>query len=55
MVEIRRYADATDRSLVIAPWRDVFGYETAQDEPNVAIEKKPGEVLHENVPTRREV
>jgi ribosomal protein S18 acetylase RimI-like enzyme len=42
MVEIRRYVDATDRSQVIALWRDVFGYETAHNEPSIAIEKKSG-------------
>ena len=42
MAVIRRYADATDRSQVIALWRDVFGYETAHNEPSLAIEKKLG-------------
>jgi ribosomal protein S18 acetylase RimI-like enzyme len=42
MAVIRRYADATDRPQVIALWRDVFGYETAHNEPSLAIEKKLG-------------
>ncbi len=42
MAVIRRYADATDRSQVIALWRDVFGYETAHNEPSLAIDKKLG-------------
>jgi ribosomal protein S18 acetylase RimI-like enzyme len=42
MTEIRRYADATDRAQVIALWRDVFGYETAHNDPTLAIEKKLG-------------
>ncbi len=42
MPAIRMYADRTDRSQVMALWRDVFGYETAHNEPSVAIEKKLG-------------
>jgi ribosomal protein S18 acetylase RimI-like enzyme len=42
MSVIRKYVDATDRSDVIALWRDAFGYETAHNEPSLAIEKKLG-------------
>ena len=37
---IRQYADATDRIQVVQLWRRVFGYETAHNEPNLAISKK---------------
>ena len=40
MTNLREYSDATDRTRVIALWRDVFGYETAHNEPSLAIEKK---------------
>jgi ribosomal protein S18 acetylase RimI-like enzyme len=43
MTVVRKYFDATDRSQVIALWCDVFGYETAHNEPSLAIEKKLGE------------
>jgi ribosomal protein S18 acetylase RimI-like enzyme len=42
MSVIRKYVDSTDRSEVIALWRDAFGYETAHNEPSLAIEKKLG-------------
>ena len=40
MPTIRQYADATDRVQVVELWRKVFGYETAHNEPNLAISKK---------------
>lgn len=40
MHTIRQYEDTTDRAQVIALWRNVFGYETAHNEPNLAISKK---------------
>ena len=40
MHTIRQYKDTTDRTQVIALWRNVFGYETAHNEPNLAISKK---------------
>jgi ribosomal protein S18 acetylase RimI-like enzyme len=40
MPTIRQYADATDRIQVVELWRNVFGYETAHNEPNLAISKK---------------
>jgi len=40
MPTIRQYADATDRLQVVELWRNVFGYETAHNEPNLAISKK---------------
>lgn len=40
MPTIRQYADATDRVQVVELWRNVFGYETAHNEPNLAISKK---------------
>jgi len=40
MPTIRNYQDATDRSQVVELWRNVFGYETAHNEPNLAISKK---------------
>lgn len=40
MPTIRQYADATDRTHVVELWRRVFGYETAHNEPNLAISKK---------------
>jgi ribosomal protein S18 acetylase RimI-like enzyme len=42
MSVIRKYVDSTDRFEVIALWRDAFGYETAHNEPSLAIEKKLG-------------
>ena len=38
--EIREYRDTTDRDAVISLWRTVFGYETAHNDPTLAIEKK---------------
>ena len=40
MPTIRQYEDATDRDQVVVLWRNVFGYETAHNEPNLAISKK---------------
>ena len=40
MPSIRQYADATDRLQVVELWRNVFGYETAHNEPNLTISKK---------------
>jgi ribosomal protein S18 acetylase RimI-like enzyme len=40
MLAIRHYEDSTDRAQVIELWRSVFGYETAHNEPSVAISKK---------------
>lgn len=40
MPTIRQYADATDRVQVVELWIKVFGYETAHNEPNLAISKK---------------
>lgn len=37
MPTIRQYADATDRTHVVELWRRVFGYETAHNEPNLAM------------------
>ena len=37
---IRQYKDTTDRIQVVELWRNVFGYETAHNEPNLAISKK---------------
>lgn len=40
MPNLREYNDATDREQVISLWRTVFGYETAHNEPSLAIAKK---------------
>lgn len=40
MQEIRQYDDTTDRLQVVELWRDVFGYETAHNEPHLTISKK---------------
>lgn len=40
MPTIRTYNNATDREGVKALWRTVFGYETAHNEPGLAIDKK---------------
>ena len=40
MPTIRQYKDSTDRIQVVELWRNVFGYETAHNEPNLAISKK---------------
>ena len=37
---IRQYEDATDRVQVVELWRNVFGYDTAHNEPNLAVSKK---------------
>lgn len=40
MPQLREYNDTTDRAQVISLWRTVFGYETAHNEPSLAIAKK---------------
>ncbi len=40
MLNLRTYNDTTDRQQVIALWRTAFGYETAHNEPSLAIAKK---------------
>lgn len=40
MPTIRQFKDTTDRIQVVELWRNVFGYETAHNEPNLAISKK---------------
>ena len=40
MPNLREYNDATDRENVISLWRTVFGYQTAHNEPSLAIAKK---------------
>jgi ribosomal protein S18 acetylase RimI-like enzyme len=40
MTNLRQYNDATDREQVISLWHTVFGYETAHNEPSLAIAKK---------------
>ena len=40
MLNLREYNDATDRQQVISLWRTVFGYETAHNDPSLAIAKK---------------
>ena len=40
MPSIRQYQDDTDRVQVVELWRNVFGYETAHNEPNLSISKK---------------
>lgn len=40
MPNLREYEDATDRESVIGLWRTVFGYESAHNEPSLAIAKK---------------
>lgn len=40
MTQITGYIDAEHRNQVVALWRSVFGYETAHNEPNLAIAKK---------------
>jgi ribose 1,5-bisphosphokinase len=37
---IRQYQDTTDRLQVVELWRNIFGYETAHNEPNLTISKK---------------
>ncbi len=46
MPNLREYNNATDRQQVILLWRTVFGYETAHNEPSVAIAKKLKENDH---------
>jgi len=40
MLSIRQYEDSTDRAHVIDLWRNIFGYETAHNEPTLVISKK---------------
>ena len=40
MPKIRQYRDDADRIQVVELWRNVFGYETAHNEPNLAVSKK---------------
>ena len=40
MPNLREYNDATDREQVMSLWRTVLGYETAHNEPSLAISKK---------------
>jgi len=40
MQEIRQYDDTTDRPQVVALWQNVFGYETAHNDPHLTISKK---------------
>jgi ribosomal protein S18 acetylase RimI-like enzyme len=40
MPHIRPYANSKDRDEVVALWRAVFGYETAHNDPSIAIAKK---------------
>ena len=40
MTTIRQYKDDTDRIQVVELWSNFFGYETAHNEPNLAISKK---------------
>lgn len=40
MSNIRQYNETTDREQVISLWHTVFGYETAHNEPSLAIAKK---------------
>ena len=37
---IREFEDGVDRAQVVEVWQRVFGYETAHNEPNFAINKK---------------
>lgn len=40
MPVLRNYDDTKDRQNVISLWRTVFGYETAHNDPSLAIAKK---------------
>jgi ribosomal protein S18 acetylase RimI-like enzyme len=40
MINLRVYQDHTDRLQVVSLWHTVFGYETAHNEPSLAITKK---------------
>jgi ribosomal protein S18 acetylase RimI-like enzyme len=42
MTIITAYSDPVHRAQVIALWRTVFGYETAHNDPSLAIDKKLG-------------
>lgn len=39
-ISIILYSDVTHRAKVIALWREVFGYETAHNKPELVIERK---------------
>jgi ribosomal protein S18 acetylase RimI-like enzyme len=39
-IAITPYVDAVHRSQVVALWKSVFGYETAHNNPSLAIDKK---------------
>jgi ribosomal protein S18 acetylase RimI-like enzyme len=40
MIHLRAYRDSTDREAIIQLWQEVFGYETAHNEPGLAIDRK---------------
>lgn len=40
MFSLRPYNDQTDRGGVVSLWRTVFGYDTAHNRPELAIDKK---------------
>lgn len=40
MPHIREYLDTTDRAQLVDLWRTVFGYETAHNDPALAIARK---------------
>ena len=40
MPHIRTYASSKDHDDVVALWRTIFGYETAHNDPSIAIAKK---------------
>lgn len=40
MVQLSTYDDRLHRDAVIALWRDVFGYPTAHNRPELALERK---------------
>ncbi len=42
MTDILPYSDSAHRGQVIALWRTIFGYETAHNDPSLAIDKKLG-------------
>lgn len=41
--EIKPFVDVQHREYVIELWRNVFGYETAHNEPNLVLDKKIAE------------
>lgn len=38
--KISRFNNATDRQAVVDLWANAFGYETAHNDPSLAIDKK---------------